>query len=118
MPIPDQTTRIRDLNDALRTSTDPVGSLMFNGSLIITRALAARGNSFVDRAVEAMRSFTDFDADNDPHGEHDCAVIEIDGETVIWKIDYYAPDLQHGSAEPWDAGKTRRVLTLMLGEDY
>ncbi len=116
MPTLEQRTRIRALNDQLRTTTDPIGALMWNGSLVITSNLAARGNDFVDHAVAAMRRFSDFDADNDPNGEHDCAVLDVDGHSVIWKIDYIAPDMLHGSEEPWDAGKTRRVLTLMLGE--
>ena len=114
----DQTRRIRELNDALRTAIDPTDAFSMNGTFVVTANLASKGPAFLARAVDAMRTFSDFNADNDPYGEHDCAVMQVDGETVVWKVDTYAPDLEHGSAAPWDAGVTRRVLTLMLGEDY
>ena len=118
MLTPQHHSRIREINDALRTSADDIDHLIINGSVVITRSLMYKGDDFLTAAIAAMRNFRDFDPDNDPHSEHDFAMMEVWGETVIWKIDYYAPDLQHGSEEPWDAGKTRRVLTLMLGEDY
>ena len=112
------TAKIRELNDALRTTRDPIAWLMMNGSLVITRSLDNKGNDFIDHAVSVMRSFSDFNEDNDPWGEHDCALMEVDGETVIWKFDYYSPDMLVGSEAPWDASVTRRVLTLMLAQDY
>ena len=36
---------------------------------------------------------------------------------VYFRIDYYDPDLAHGSEDPTDASVTRRVLTMMLRED-
>lgn len=117
-PTTEQITKIRDLNDALRTARDHAGTLTLNGSLVVTRGLVDRGPDFMTCAIQAMRTFNDFDADNDPWGEHDCGVMHIDDVAVIWKIDYYAPDLQHASEAPWDAGVTRRILTLMLAEEY
>ena len=117
-PTAEQITKIRDLNDALRTSRDRVNALTVNGSLVITRGLVDKGQEFVARAVQAMRSFKEFNGDNDPWHEHDCGVMEVDGTSAIWKVDYYAPDLQHASDAPWDTGVTRRVLTLMLAEEY
>lgn len=117
-PTAEQITKIRELNDALRTSRDRTGALTLNGSLVITRGLVDMGHEFVASAVQAMRDFKDFTGDNDPWFEHDCGVMEVDGTSVIWKVDYFAPDLQHGSEAPWDAGVTRRVLTLMLASEY
>ena len=39
-------------------------------------------------------------------------------EKIFWKIDYYAPDLVHGSENPSDPQQTVRVLTLMLSSEY
>lgn len=38
--------------------------------------------------------------------------------TVFWKIDYYEPNLAFGSDAPWDEQRTKRVLTIMLSNEY
>ena len=61
--------RIRELNDALRTCTDPILRLIINGQLVITRGIQERGDVFFKQAVAAVRAFNDFTPENDPHGE-------------------------------------------------
>ena len=112
------TIRIRELNDRLRTSTDPIGGLIINGSLVITRSIADRGNAFIDRCVSAVRRFDGFTKDNDPHEEHDMAFLDVAGERIFFKVDYYDVSLRHHSPDPADPGLTRRVLTIGLAEDY
>jgi Protein of unknown function (DUF3768) len=57
-----------------------------------------------------------------PYGEHDFGAFTFDHEgeslRIFWKIDYYAPDLLHGSEDPADPAQTIRVLTIMLAEEY
>ena len=110
--------RIRELNDALRTCGDPILRLIINGQLVITRGIAARGDEFFKRAVAAVRAFDDFTPENDPHGEHDMAFLEVDGERVFFKVDYYDPELERHSDDPSDPEITRRVLTIGLASDY
>ena len=66
----------------------------------------------------AMAAFDDFTKDNDPHGEHDCAVMQIGDHRIIWKIDYYDRDRIYGSPDPANLAVTTRVLTIMLAEEY
>jgi hypothetical protein len=115
---PPQSLRIRELNDTVRTADTATGALLANGQLVITRGVAAHGNGFVDRAVRAVRSYRDFGPNNDPYGEHDFGIFELDGETLNWKIDYYDHKLEHGSPDPSDPAVTRRVLTILLAEEY
>ena len=84
----------------------------------MTLGVQALGPGFISRAITALRQFTDFNEDNDPHGEHDFGAFEVDGHRLFFKIDYYAADLQHGSEDPTDSLKTSRILTLMLPEEY
>ena len=113
-----RTARIRDLNDALRTAPDPIAAMMMNGTLVVTAAIAARGNPFLDHCIGAVRRFAAFDNDNDPWGEHDMAFLDVDGETIFFKVDYYDRNLEMLSPDPADAGVTRRVLTIGLASDY
>lgn len=62
----ERTNRIRELNDAFRADAGLIGVRLANGQLVITRGVAAHGNAFVDRAVQAVRDFSDFTQENDP----------------------------------------------------
>ena len=110
--------RIRALNDALRTSRDPFEALIMNGTLVVTEAVALCGEPFVSHAVAAVRTFAAFDGDNDPWQEHDMAFLEVDGERIFFKVDYYDPELRYLSADPSNPEITRRVLTIGLASDY
>ncbi len=103
--------RVRALNDELRTT----GA---GGRTSVTPGLLAKGPDFVDKAMTAVRAFDAFSDDNDPWQEHDCATLDVDGESVLFKIDYYDENMQFGSPDPADPKLTRRVLTVMLAEEY
>jgi hypothetical protein len=102
---------IRGLNDHLRCR----GA---GGSVCITRGLAALGPMAVVQVRQAVARFDGFNEDNDPWGEHDCAVLAVGSHRVIFKIDYYDATLTRASEEPADACLTHRVLTIMLAEEY
>jgi Protein of unknown function (DUF3768) len=42
----------------------------------------------------------------------------VDGEVVMFKIDYYDENMEYGSPDPADPKLTRRVLTILLAEEY
>jgi hypothetical protein len=107
----DRTTRIRELNDALRQTGT-------GGAIFVTNGVAAQGPK-VGRAVyQAVEQFADFTKDNDPHGEHDCAVLDVSGLHIIWQIDYYDRTRMFLSEDPADPKQTCRVLTIMLADEY
>ena len=99
------------LNDQARTT-------LTNCKLIITKGIDLLGNDAVDYILDLVKGFDDFSEHNDPFGEHDFGAIEYEGCTVFWKIDYFDLDLMHHSPDPSDPHVTRRVLTIMLGEEY
>ena len=105
--------RIRALNDTLR-QTGPT----MNDRSLVTRGVAEMGQAFVDQVVKRIANFADFTPDNDPKGEHDFGIVEVDGLRVYFKIDYYTPDLQGCSLDPSEQACTARVLTIMLASEY
>jgi hypothetical protein len=105
------TDRIRMLNDELRQH-------LYDGGAIITAGIAALGSHAVMRLVNAIASFNDFCTANDPHGEHDFGAFDFDGESVLFKIDYYDKNLSLHSPDPADPSVTERVITIMLAEEY
>ena len=115
------TERIRDLNDAARkrlAGTIATNALDASRELVVTRGVAARGWDFIARALAAVRDFSDFTPANDPYGEHDFGAFDLDGVKLFWKIDCYDLALEYGSPDPGDAEKSRRVLTILLAEEY
>lgn len=103
--------RIRALNDALRTQGT-------GGEIVATRGLLAHGARTLAAVFAAVQGFAAFNPDNDPYGEHDCALVEVAGLRVLFKIDYYNLCLSGHSPDPADAQCTRRVMTLMLADEY
>ena len=81
----------------------------------MTSGVNALGVFIATEALTAVRRFTAFNAGNDPHGEHDFGSFETVTHKFFWKIEYYTPDMPHGSEDP---ARTCRVLTLMPAEEY
>jgi len=106
------TRRIAELNDLCRKAFGLAGRVFQTEGIT---ALPQRDQSAIREKVELFDSFTE---DNDPHGEHDFGAFEHEGERIFWKIDYYAPDMEHGSENPADPKQTVRVLTIMLASEY
>jgi hypothetical protein len=103
--------RIRELNDQLRTHHT-------GGRILMTRGIASLPLKAQLAMLVLLRSFTAFDKDNDPYFEHDMGSLEINGTSILWKIDYYDNKLEYGSPDPANPSVTTRVLTLMLAEEY
>lgn len=65
-------TRLRDLNDRLRKHR-------IGGRAVMTCGIAALGPEMIARIDAAIRAFNTFTPDNDPHGEHDFGMLEVEG---------------------------------------
>jgi len=105
------TDRIRALNDRLRQQ-------LTTGVAVITPAVAALGQEAVDRIVKTIAVFDDFCHANDPYEEHDFGAFEVDGHKLFFKIDYYDTSLACHSPDPADPAVTKRVITIMLADEY
>jgi hypothetical protein len=108
---PIKAARIRSLNDQLRCKA-------IGGRVVITRGIHALGTTGVCQVLAAVARFDNFTEDNDPWGEHDCAVLTVAGRRIIFKIDYFDDDLRWHSPDAGDPAVTERVLTVMLAEEY
>jgi Protein of unknown function (DUF3768) len=120
-----RTARIARLNDIARQA---IGLACH---AVATPGFLALPVSDQSRVRELIETFDAFTADNDPHGERDFGAIyqTCDGrwttarpsnprETVFWKIDYYDRSLESASDDPANPAITRRVLTIMLADEY
>ena len=127
-PSASQRDRIARLNDMARSA---MGVACTAVATVGFRSLSASDQS---RIRELIETFDAFDEDNDPHGERDfgCVYQLGDGrwtterprlrddecERVFWKFDYYDRDLRFGSEDAANPAITRRVLTIMLSDEY
>jgi Protein of unknown function (DUF3768) len=124
----EQTARIARLNDLARRA---MGVACTAVATIGFRSLSASDQS---RVRELIETFDAFDENNDPHGERDFGTIyqlgdgrwtterprlrDDERERVFWKFDYYDRDLRFGSEDAANPAVTRRVLTIMLADEY
>ena len=124
----EQTARIARLNDLARKA---MGVACTAVATVGFRSLPEADQSQVRELIETYDTFTE---DNDPHGERDFGAIfqlsdgrwtterprsrDDERERVFWKLDYYDCNLRFGSEDAANPGVTRRVLTIMLSDEY
>jgi len=110
-PDAQTTIRIRELNDQLRVKGH-------GGVVLMSYGIAGLGGSLVAMIFKAVSEFNQFSEDNDPWGEHDCALLTVEGVKVLWKIDYYDRQRRFHSPDPSDPKVTVRVMTVMRADEY
>jgi hypothetical protein len=103
--------RIRALNDELRQN-------LLGGVAVMTPGVAALGQEAAELIVKTIAVYDDFCHANDPYGEHDFGSFEADGHMIFFKIDYYDQTLMAHASDPSDPNITKRVITIMLAEEY
>lgn len=108
---PNASQIIRDLNDQWRCQRRGRGTLQFSAGI------EGRGELFKARVEQAIREFDAFNPTVDPLGEHTFGFVEVDGEKVLWRIDYYDADNRYLSEDPSDARVTTRRLRAKLASE-
>ena len=103
--------QIGKLNDRLRITGT-------GGAIMITHNVQRVTGFDANVLAAALASYDAFDLDNDPHGERDFGDLSLWGYDLLWKVDYYNPDLKYGSNNPANPAVTSRVLTVMLASDW
>ena len=98
-------------NDALRKRGE-------GGVIVVTRGVRCLQGFEPLVLLKLVAQYDAFDVDNDPHGERDFSDVEMSGETLLWKVDYYDNDMLYASPDPANAGETQRVLTVMLATEW
>jgi hypothetical protein len=123
--MPDTNLQIRRLNDLARTKPQSVNAtwvmtvgiqdLIAGDEADEDPSLAFKRNAILLRTVAA---YCDWTEGNDPYGEHDFGAFDLFGARCFFKIDYYHPDRAVHAPDPANIELCRRVLTLMLAEEY
>ena len=124
----EQAARIARLNDLARSA---MGVACTAVATVGFRSLPDADQSQVRELIETFDAFTE---DNDPHGERDFGTIyhlgdgqwtterprvrDDERERVFWKLNYYDREMRFASEDAANPAITRRVLTIMLSDEY
>ena len=107
---------IARLNDRCRQGLDPTARIVVTANCLAELGASTRASRAVIQArlLAAVRhhQFAPEFARERDRGE-----FQINGRTVLFRIDYYDAALEYGSEDPADAAQTTRVLTILLPED-
>ena len=103
---------IQKLKDLLRV-------YHYGGQVVMTQSVASLNPSDQIDVFDTLVDFDDFSEYNDPYKEHDCASFKVEnGETYIYKIDYFDLNLEMHSEDNTNPQVTSRVMTVMTVSDY
>ena len=105
------TEKIRQLNDILRKT-------FIGGRVMLTTGIRAKSAEEQAEILQTVRLFNEFTKANDPYGEHDFGRFTHNGESIIFKIDYYNKTYNRMSDDPSNPEITNRVMTIMTGSEY
>ena len=124
----EQTARIARLNDLARSAMGVACTA------VVTDGFRSLPEADQSRVRELIETYDAFDEDNDPHGERDFGCVYQLGngcwtterprvcgderERVFWKLDYYDRQMRFASEDAANPAVTRRVLTIMLADEY
>ncbi|MBQ4827579.1 DUF3768 domain-containing protein [Leisingera sp. HS039] len=113
-----QAEQIAQANDAFRAAIICGGHPVYKGRVVCSQGVAAEGPEYMTLAQLQVAGFSDFNEDNDPHGDHSMGSVQVFGKTLWWKFDLYDEAYEFGADDPLDDDSTRRVLTLLFPNEY
>ena len=67
---------------------------------------------------KTIAEYSRWEPGNDPYGEHDFGAFDLFGSHIFFKIDYCHPDQDTCAPDPASVELCRRVLTIMLADEY
>ena len=118
--------KIRMQNDLIRKSLTDIGKMQNVKQLClqfqlvwtsqVDSLLMASGK--MDTVLNAIACYDGFDDESDPYCEHEFGVVEVEGQTLYFKFDYYNQYMDAAAYDPSDHTNTIRVLTIMLSSEY
>jgi hypothetical protein len=110
-----QETAIAKRNDQFRVNVINSPSIT-SGKCVLTASIAAQEPLVLAHILYAVKTFDDFNEDNDPYKEHDFGKITIRGLDVFWKIDYFKDEkMTEGTDDPLTS---YQVMTIMIASEY
>lgn len=118
MSVTTMVDRIAALNDHARHGLERTAKLVITHTCLAT--IAGDGSAVAELAaqVRILRALREWTPPEGDRSERDLGYVQVDGHKIMFKVDYYAPDLQWGSEDPADPEQTIRVITVMLPSDY
>ena len=86
----------------------------------MTNGVRSLDGESLNQLIQQVKDYNQFDAENDPYGEHDFGYLTFNSEKYYFKIDYYAKgsNYQRGSEDPSNESITTRIITLMRADEY
>ena len=88
------------------------------GTLVLTQGIRSNTKEDLEAIITKVRTFDNFDENNDPYGERDFGAFDYKGKKIFWKIDYYNQEFLYLSPDVSNPRVTNRVLTTMYAEEY
>jgi hypothetical protein len=104
---------IAQLNDDMRKKPFGAGK-----RAVVTRAVNHQGPAFIKQAMAMVAAYDDFRMGQNIHPERDYGTFDLDGQKMLFKIDYFDVDGLYASEDPSDPAQTLRVMTVMFASEY
>lgn len=88
------------------------------GTLVLTQGIRSNTKEDLEAIITKVRTFDNFDENNDPYNEHDFGAFDYKGRKVFWKIDNYDREFLYLSPDVSNPRLTNKVMTVMYAEEY